>query len=132
MLPVVGVPKTVQRQMRTYRELFRRSEGFESVSRYIAGLLVSPNKTLQGIHATQVWEGNKPGYRARHEAGWDAEDLLPRPRRLIAPEHRNRGREVRGIALKSVSKHQLGEIGLIPACFEAFVLNADICRRVLS
>src|SRR5262245_41913872 len=94
MLPVVGVPKTVQRQMRTYRELFRRSEGFESVSRYIAGLLVSPNKTLQGIHATQVWEGNKPGYRARHEAGWDAEDLLPRPRRLIAPEHRNRGREV--------------------------------------
>jgi hypothetical protein len=98
MLPVVGVPKTVQRQMRPYRDLFRRSEGFEYVSRYITGLLVSPNKTLQGIHAQQVWEGNKPGYRAMHEAvfeaGWEAEELLPRHRRLIAPEHRNRGREV--------------------------------------
>ena len=59
---------------------------------------MSPNKTLQGIHATQVWEENKPGYRARHEAvfeaGGEAEDLLPRHRRLIAPAHRNRGREV--------------------------------------
>jgi hypothetical protein len=33
MLPVVGVPKTVQQQMRPYRDLFRRSEGLEYVSR---------------------------------------------------------------------------------------------------
>ena len=51
MLPVVGVPQTVQQQMRPYRDLFRRSEGFEYVSRYSTGLLISPNKTLQGIHA---------------------------------------------------------------------------------
>ena len=31
MLPVVGVPQTVQRQRRPYRDLFRRSEGFEYV-----------------------------------------------------------------------------------------------------
>jgi hypothetical protein len=98
MLPVVGVPQTVQRQMRPYRDLFRRSEGFEYVSRYVTGLLVSPNKTSQGIYAAQVWEGDGPSYRAMHEAvfeaGWEAEELLPRHRRLIAPEHRNRGREV--------------------------------------
>ena len=98
MLPVVGVPQTVQRQMRPYRDLFRRSEGFEYVSRYVTGLLVSPNKTSQGIYAAQVWDGAGPSYRAMHEAvfeaGWDAEELLPRHRKLIAPEHRNRGREV--------------------------------------
>lgn len=98
MLPVVGVPKTVQRQMRPYRDLFRRSEGFEYVSRYGTGLLVSPNKTSQGIYVSQVWEGNKPGYRAMHEAvfeaGWEADELLPRHRGLIAPEHCGRGREV--------------------------------------
>jgi hypothetical protein len=98
MLPVVEVPQTVRRQMRPYRDLFRRSEGFEYVSRYVTGLLVNPNKTSQGIYATQLWEGKKPGYRAMHEAvfeaGWDAEGLLPRHRRQIAPEHRNRGREV--------------------------------------
>jgi DDE superfamily endonuclease len=98
MLPVVGIPKTVQRQMRPYRDLFRRSEGFEYVSRYVTGLLISPNKTSQGIYAAQVWEGTKPGYRAMHEAvfeaEWKAEELLSRHRGLIAPEHRNRGREV--------------------------------------
>ena len=98
MLPVVGVPKTVQRQMRPYRDLFRRSEGCEHGSRYITGLLVSPNKTSQGISAAQVWEGNKPSYRAMHEAvfeaGWEAEELLRRHRALVAPEHRRRGREV--------------------------------------
>jgi hypothetical protein len=98
MLPVVGVPKTVQQQMRPYRDLFRRSEGLEYVSRYVTGLLVSPNKTLQGMYANHVWEENKPGYRAMHEAvfeaGWNAEELLPRHRRWIAPEHHQRGREV--------------------------------------
>jgi hypothetical protein len=98
MLPVGGVPKTVRRQMRPYRGLFRRSKGFEYVSRYVTGLLVSPNKTSQGIYAAQVWDGDGPSYRARHEAvfeaGWDAKELLPRHRALVAPEHRGRGREV--------------------------------------
>ncbi len=50
MLPIVGVPETVRKGLRPYRELFRRAEGFEYVSRYMTGLLVSPNKTLQGIY----------------------------------------------------------------------------------
>jgi hypothetical protein len=61
-------------------------------------LIVSPNKTLQGIYAQQVWEEDKPTRRTMHEAvfeaGWEAEELLPRHRTLIAPEHRGRGREV--------------------------------------
>ena len=59
---------------------------------------MSPNKTSQGIDAQPVWEGDKPRRRAMpeavFEAGWEAEELLPRPRGLIAPEHRGRGREV--------------------------------------
>jgi hypothetical protein len=98
MLPMVGVPETVRKGLRPYRDLFRREEGFEYVSRYVTGLLVSPNKTLQGIYATQVWPEKKPSRRAMHEAvfeaEWKAEELLPRHRTLIAPEHRNRGREV--------------------------------------
>ena len=98
MLPMVGVPETVRKGLRPYRDLFRRAEGFEYVSRYVTGLLVNPNKTLQGIYATQVWSEKKPSRRAMHEAGfeaeWNAEELVPRHRRRIAPEHRNRGREV--------------------------------------
>jgi hypothetical protein len=95
---MVEVPTTIRQRLRPYGDLFRRAEGFEHVSRYVSGLLVSPNKTLQGIYAQQVWEGNKPSRRAMHEAvfeaGWDAEQLLPRHRTLIAPEHQGRGREV--------------------------------------
>jgi hypothetical protein len=95
---MVGVPETVRKGLRPYRDLFRRDEGFEYVSRYVTGLLVSPNKTLQGIYANQVWPEQKPSRRAMHEAvfeaAWTAEELLPRHRALIAPEHRNRGREV--------------------------------------
>src|SRR5262245_40215122 len=98
MLPIVEVPETIRKGLRPYRDLFRRTEGFEYVSRYVSGLLVSPNKTLQGIYAQQVWEGEKPSRRAMHEAvfeaGWKADELLPRHRVLIAPEHRGRGREV--------------------------------------
>jgi hypothetical protein len=98
MLPMVGVPDTIRKGLRPYRDLFRRAEGFEHVSRYVTGLIVSPNKTLQGIYADQVWEEHKPARRTMHEAvfeaGWEAEQLLPRHRTLIAPEHRKRGREV--------------------------------------
>jgi hypothetical protein len=98
MLPMVGVPETIRKGLRPYRDLFRRSEGFEYVSRYVTGLIVSPNKTLQGIYANQVWEDHKPTRRTMHEAvfeaGWDVEEVLPRHRTLIAPEHRGRGREV--------------------------------------
>jgi hypothetical protein len=98
MLPIVEVPAIIQKGLRPYRDLFGRAEGFEHVSRYVTGLLVSPNKTLQGIYAGQVWEGEKPSRRAMHEAvfeaGWEAEELLPRHRAVIAPEHRGRGREV--------------------------------------
>ena len=98
MLPIVGVPETIRKGLRPYRDLFRRDEGFEYVSRYVTGLLVSPKKTLQGIYAQQVWEEHQPTRRTMHEAvfeaGWKAAELLPRHRKLIAPEHRNRGREV--------------------------------------
>jgi hypothetical protein len=98
MLPIVGVPETIRKGLRPYRDLFRRDEGFEYVSRYVTGLIVSPKKTLQGIYAQQVWEEDKPTRRTMHEAvfeaGWKADELLPRHRKRIAPEHHNRGREV--------------------------------------
>jgi hypothetical protein len=67
------------------------------VSRYVTGLIVSPKKPLQGLYATQVWDGDKPSRGGRHEAvceaGRKAEEWLPRHRRLIAPEHGGGGRE---------------------------------------
>lgn len=98
MLPMCGVPETVRRGLAPYRELFCREAGFEHVSRYVTGLILSPNKTLQGIYDLQVWGDDQPSRRAMHtavfEAGWDAEGLMPQHRAIVAPEHRGRGREV--------------------------------------
>ena len=99
MVPLVDVPETIRRGMAPYREVFCRAEGFDHVSRYVTGLLLSPNKTLQGIYDAQVWEPGGPhSRRAMHEAvfeaGWAADALMPHHRAVIAAAHRGRGREV--------------------------------------
>jgi hypothetical protein len=99
MVPLVGVPETIRRGLAPYREVFCRAEGFEPISRYVTGLILSPNKTLQGIYDLQVWEpGVSHSRRAMHEAvfeaGWAADALLPHHRALIAGAHRGCGREV--------------------------------------
>ena len=96
MLPIIGVPETIRQGLAPYRPLFCRDEGFEHVSRYVTGLILSPNKTLQGIYDLQVWgTDGKPSRRAMHEAvfeaGWDADALLPLHRQVVAPAHRGRG-----------------------------------------
>ena len=98
MLPLCGVPTTIQRGLAPYRDLFCRDEGFAHISRYLTGLILSPNKTLQGIYDVQVWDTESPRRRAMHaavfEAQWDAEALMPRHRAVVAQEHGRRGREV--------------------------------------
>lgn len=99
MVPFVGVPDTIARGMRAYRSIFCRAAGFEQVSRYISGLLLSENKTLQGIAAQQVYpQGVGTSRRAMHaavfEAGWDSERLMQQHRVLVGKQHQGRGREI--------------------------------------
>lgn len=99
MMPLVGVPETLRSGLASYRDVFCRVEGFEHVSRYVTGLILSPKKTLQGIYDRQVWEPGAPHSRrampeAVFEAGWDAEALMPHHRAVIAGAHRGCGREV--------------------------------------
>jgi len=99
MFPIVAVPETIRRGMAPYRALFCRTAGFEHVSRYVTGLILSPNKTLPGIYDLHVWEdGIAPSRRAMHEAvfeaAWDADRLMPCHRAIVASDHRGRGREV--------------------------------------
>lgn len=98
MLPITGVPETIARGMAAFRDLFCRAEGFEPVSRYVTGLILSPNKTLQGIYTLQVWDRETPSRGARHEAvceaAWDSQALIQRHRATVGPDHRGRGHEV--------------------------------------
>jgi hypothetical protein len=112
MMPFVGVPHAIANGMSAYRDAFCRAEGFEHVSRYLSGLLLSENKTLQGIHAQQVYEqGEGVSRRAMHsgvfEAGWHSEGLMKRHRELIGKTHQGKGREV--ISLDwTLSHHEFG------------------------
>ena len=98
MLPIVEVPKTIATGMENYRDVFCRDEGFDHVSRYVTGLIISPNKTLQGIYDLQVWEGDAPSRRSMHgsvfEYGWDSEELIKQHHKVISPSHRGQGREI--------------------------------------
>lgn len=113
MLPLIGVPSVIAKGMAKYRDIFCRNKGYSHVSRYIAGLIVSPNKTLQGIYAQQVWGPRETvSRRAMHaavfEAGWDSTALMRLHREKVAADHRGQGREV--ISLDwTFAHHQRGE-----------------------
>ena len=97
--PLVGIGSTLKGFLKDYREAFCRKAGFDHVSRYINGLLLSPNKTLQGIYAQIVWpERTQVSRRAMHEAvfesRWSRDELMCRHRDLVAPRYRGRGRAV--------------------------------------
>ena len=98
MIPIVEVPQTIASQMKNYRNVFCREEGFDHVSRYVTGLIISPNKTLQGIYDLQVWESDKPSRRSMHgsvfEYGWDSTELIQRHREIVSPSHKGQGREI--------------------------------------
>ena len=100
MMPLVGVPETIRCGLAPYRDVFCRAEGFEHISRYVTGLILSPNKTLQGIYEyAGVGDRGRPrSRRAMHEAvfeaGWAADALMPQHRAVIAGAHRGGGRAV--------------------------------------
>ena len=99
ILPMVNVPQGIASSFEPYREAFARREGFEHVSRYISGLLTSPNKTLQAIHASQVYPGGQgPSRRAMHEAvldgAWDPEELLSLHQANVDQKTRSKGKRV--------------------------------------
>jgi hypothetical protein len=144
LLPLVGVPCLIQEGLEPYRDLFCRKAGFEWVSRYVTGLLLSPNKTLQGIYAQHVWpEEQGPSRRAMHaavfEAGWDSDGLLPRHRAVVAGEHRGRGLEVVSVdwtyvhhdrgpeiyAAKRAYDHVEGRMSTYQTLVTAVVANAE-------
>ena len=71
--PLVGIVPTLQRFIAAYLSVCCRYNGFESVSRYINGLLLSTNKTLQEIYVQIVCPtGHQVSRRAMHEAVFEA------------------------------------------------------------
>jgi len=144
LLPLVGIPELIAEGLRPYRDLFCRAAGFKHVSRYVTGLLLSPNKTLQGIHAQQVWpEEAGVSRRAMHaavfEAGWNSDGLLPRHRAVVSEAHRGQGLEVMGLdwtyvhhdqgpeiyAAKRAYDHVEGRLSTYQTLVTAVVANAD-------
>jgi len=144
MLPIVEVPESIRRGMECYRSVFHRQEGFEHVCRYVTGLVLSPNKTLQGIYDLQVWEGHKVGRRAMHEAvfeaNWADEQLMKEHHARVSKDHHGRGREV--ISLDwTLSHHERGPKiyattrawDYVRQCYSRFqtVVTASVANRQL-
>ena len=118
MLPIVQVPETIRNGMLNYRDVFCRDEDFDHVSRYVAGLIINPNKTLQGIYDLQIWDGKKPSRRAMHgsvfESDWGSDALIQQHRAVVAGDHRGQGREVTSLDW-TFAQHDRGPVITIVA-----------------
>ena len=99
MFPLVGLPSSIISRLKGYRRVFCREAGFKHIARYISGLLLSPNKTLQGIYSHLVFpDGENVSRRAMHESifesGWSVSELMSQHRQEVSSVHHGRGREV--------------------------------------
>src|SRR5512143_1889210 len=149
MLPLAGVPLLIAAWLKLYRDIFCRDAGVDHVSRYIAGLLLSPNQTLQAIYTQQGWpEGPSVSRRALHagvfEAGWDSEELMCRHREVIAGAPRGRGLEVMAVdwtyvhhergpmiyAAKRAYDHVAGRLSRYQTVVTAVAANADYLNGI--
>ncbi len=69
MIPILEVPSTIQESLKPYRSAFVREAGFEHIARYLTGLLIFPNKTLQAIHQLQRWPEGQGIYDLKQNKG---------------------------------------------------------------
>lgn len=144
MLPLVSIPETIKQGMKAYRDLFPRQAGFEHVSRYISGLLLSENKTLQGIHSKFVSteQDNPSGRRAMHagvfESPWEWEALMTRHREQVSQKHQEKerliisldwtlGHHERGKQIFGV-KRQYDYVDNCMSCYQT-ILTAVVANR---
>lgn len=144
MLPIVEIPAAISKGLQSYRKLFCRDAGFEHVGRYMTGLIVSPNKTLQEIHNLQIWpEGQNVSSRAMHhavfEAGWQSDELMPHHRKLVSAKYKGKRRHMialdwthshhdRGpqiFATKKSYDYTQGRYGIFQTVLTATVANAE-------
>lgn len=150
MLPLVEIPASIQRELAKYRGVFCRESGFAHISHYVSGLLLSENKTLQGIYSQRVYPpGESVSRRAMHEAvfesGWSHVELMSEHRRQIAAQHRGRGREVISIDW-TLSHHERSQtiygakrsydyVNHCPSCYQtvmtAVVSNAELVDGIV-
>lgn len=100
MFPLITTPETISEYLSNVQDVFCREEGFDWVNRSVTGLLISPNKTVQGIYDLLVFptQEQKPSRRAMHQAlfenGWSSDRLITRHHEVIAPDYRGTGRVV--------------------------------------
>jgi hypothetical protein len=135
MLQITRVPETIAKGMAKFRPIFCREEGCAHVSRYVTGLAVSPNKTLQGIDDLQVWERQAPSRRAMHagvfEAGWDDNALMPRHRAAVAGAYRGSGRAVISLDWTLVHHERGPKISAVSRTYDSVAHRTTLLQTVV-
>jgi hypothetical protein len=136
MLPITRVPEIIAKGMEKFRGVFCRDEGFEHVCRYVSGLILSPNKTLQAIYDLQVWDRVAPSRRAMHEAvfeaGWDFKELGLHHRASIAKDYQGQGRSVISLDWTLCHHHRGPEIFAVTKAYDYVERRTTLFQTVVT
>jgi len=140
MLPLVEVPISIEAELAAYRTIFHRDQGFAHISRYVTGLLLCDNKTLQGIHSQWLFPpeatvGRRAMHEAVFEANWSHDQLMQIHRQEVSRHYQSRGTAV--ISLDWTLSHHDGSeqifgakrgydyVNNCPSCYQT-VLTAAV------
>ena len=97
MFPLI-TPDIIINYMNNYRTVFCKDAGFNHICNFVTGLIINPNKTLQGIYNASITDRNQSSRRASHKAifesnGWDANELLKKHREVVSKDHYKKGKK---------------------------------------
>ena len=140
MLPLVEVPSSIEAELAAYRTIFQRDQGFAHISRYVTGLLLCANKTLQGIHSQWLFPpeaavSRRAMHEAVFEANWSRDHLMQIHRQEVARHYQDP--EITVISLDwTLSHHDKSEhifgakrgydyVNNCPSCYQT-VLTAAV------
>lgn len=92
MLPLIGLPYTIKQGFEPEKGVFPRPSEYRHVSHYLTGLLLSPNKTRQGIHSQFVFEDEAASRRrvmqeAVMAGQWTPENMMSQHRQVVGQRH---------------------------------------------
>jgi len=137
MLPIIEIPESIKKQLLDYRDVFCKDQGFDWISRYITGLIISPNKTLQGIHDLQVWKDEPLSRRSMHhsvfESGWSHKNLMVKHRELVSKDHQGEhGDEVIALDWTLVHHRRGPEISGVKWLYDPALRSNTFCQLVAT
>jgi len=109
IIPIVGIPESIEEGLRPYRDLFSRIESYEHIKEYCTGLVVLEKPSINRLAQCMVGGSSQSSInKAITMSPWSREEVNGRRLELIGGYHKSKGLTI-GILDSTFNHHPRGK-----------------------